>query len=104
MTSAALKTSTATKTPKLSSAKAKSGKKAYITWKKVSGASGYTLYMSTKKSSGYKAVYSGKKLYYTKTKLKKGKTYYFKLKTYKVVNNKKIYSDYSSYKKVKITK
>lgn len=102
--SAGIKTATATKAPKLSSAKAKSGKKAYVSWKKVSGASGYTLYMSTKKSSGYKAVYSGKKLYYTKTKLKKGKTYYFKLKTYKVVNNKKIYSDYSSYKKVKITK
>lgn len=102
--SAVLKTATATKTPKLSSAKAKSGKKAYLSWKKVSGASGYTLYMSTKKSSGYKAVYSGKKLNYTKTKLKKGTTYYFKLRTYKVVNGNKIYSDYSSYKKVKITK
>ncbi len=102
--SSLLTTKTATKTPKITYYKNTSSKKAKIKWGKVSGASGYKLYMSTKKSSGYKSIYSGTKLSYTKSKLKKGKTYYFKLRTYRTVNGKKIYSSYSSVKKVKIKK
>ncbi len=99
-----LTTKTATATPKISYYKNNSSKKAKIKWKKVSGTTKYKLYMSTKKGSGYKCVYTGKKLSYTKSKLKKGKTYYFKVRTYKTLGGKKIYSSYSSVKKVKIKK
>lgn len=95
---------TATKAPKISSYENLKGKKAYISWNGVSGASGYQLYVSTKKSSGYKCVYSGTKRSYTVKKLKKNKTYYFKVRTYKKVTDGKAYSSFSSYKKVTIKK
>ena len=35
-------------------------------------------------------------------KLKSGKTYYFKARAYKTVNGQKVYTNYSTVKKVKI--
>ncbi len=102
--SALITAKTATATPKISYYKNSSSKKAKIKWKKVSGATKYKLYMSTQKGTGYKCIYTGTKLTYTKSKLKRGKTYYFKLRTYKTFNGKKLYSSYSSVKKVKIKK
>ena len=95
---------TAAAAPKITYSKNISSKKAKIKWKKVSGAKGYKLYVSTKKKSGFKCVYTGSKCQYTKSKLKKGKTYYFKVKTYKKFGSKKLYSSYSTVKKVKISK
>ena len=42
--------------------------------------------------------------FYQMTGLKKGKTYYFKVKSYKKFGSKKLYSSYSTVKKVKISK
>lgn len=102
--SALVTAKTATATPNISYYKNKSSGKATIKWGKVSGATKYELYMSTKKTSGYKRIYSGTKTSYTKTKLKKGKTYYFKVRTYRSFDGDKLYSSYSSVKKLKINK
>ncbi|MFA9375111.1 MAG: leucine-rich repeat protein [Lachnotalea sp.] len=97
-----LKTATISKKAVLS---VKAGsKKATLTWDKVSSVSGYEIYMSTNKKSGYSKIktLSSKKTNYTKKKLLKGKTYYFKIRTYKKVAGVKLYSSYSSVKKVKV--
>ena len=102
--SSTLSTATKTKTPKISKITSKS-KKATISWKKVSGASGYQIYMATSKKGKYskvKTITSGKTVKYTKGSLKKKKTYYFKIRTYKTVSGKKIYSSYSSVKSIKV--
>ena len=77
-----------------------------VSWKKINGADGYAVYRATSKNGTYllnETVISGSTLSYTNTGLIKGKTYYYKVKAYKIVNGKKIYSDYSSvkYKKCK---
>ena len=101
--SSVVTTTTKTKAPVLS---VKAGtKKATLSWKKVSGATGYEVYMSTKKASGYKKVATMKKassVKYTAKKLKSKKTYYFKVRAYKTVSGKKVYSDFSTVKKVKV--
>ena len=76
-------------------------KKAYIKWNKVSGASGYQIY--TKNSKGkYVLTKTTKSTSYTKTKLTPKKTYYYKVRAYKVVGGKKVYSSFSTVKKVKV--
>ena len=96
-------------TPKLAAVKGfkalKGKNKATLKWKKVSGASGYVIYRSTKAKSGFKAVKTikkGKTVKYVNTGLKKGKTYYFKVRAYRTVSGKKVYSSYTSVKKVKV--
>lgn len=95
---------TATKAPSVYSYKNSGSKKATVKWKTVSSASGYQVYMSTSSKGTYKSIYSGSAKSYTKSGLKKGKTYYFKVRTYKKVGSVKVYSSFSSVKKVKITK
>ena len=79
-------------------------KKAKVTWKKVSGASGYqVVYSTSKKFSSKKTItlsssYSARTL----TGLKSGKTYYVKVRAYKVINGKRYYSDYSTVKKIRV--
>lgn len=93
--------------PTLKSASNVKGKKAKITWTKLSGATGYQIYRSTKKSSGYKkikTISSGSTVSYTNGSLKKKKTYYYKIRAYSKVNGKTIYSSYSVVKSVKIKK
>ena len=101
--SSTLSTTTKTATPKISKITSKS-KKATLSWKKVSGASGYEIYMATSKKGKYKKVKtaSSKTVKYTKSSLKKKKTYYFKIRTYRTVSGKKVYSSYSSIKSIKI--
>lgn len=82
---------------KLSTPKSKSIK---ISWSKISGANNYEIHRSTKKDGPYSVITTTNKLSYTDTDLIKGKKYYYKVKAYKTVNNKKIYSYFSSIKSI----
>ena len=79
-------------------------KSSKLTWKKISNADGYEItYANNKDFKKAKKVTVKKTL--TSTTIKKltsKKTYYFKIRTYKKSGSKKIYSDYSAVKKVKI--
>lgn len=80
-------------------------KKAYVKWKKVSGASGYEVYRSTSKTGKYtkvKTLTSGNTTSYTNTKLTSKKGYYYKVRAYRTVNGNKVYSSYSSIKYIKV--
>ncbi len=79
-------------------------RKASLTWKAASNAEGYEIYRSTKKKKGFKKVATVSKTSYKSKKLKKGKTYYFKIRSYNVQNGVKVYSAFTSAKKVKIKK
>ena len=89
-------------TLKASSAKAKKGIK--VSWKKSAGfkVDYYQVYRSTKKNSGYgtKAYFTtkdGSKTSYTNTKqLKKGTRYYYKVRGVRVLDGKKVYTNYSN--------
>lgn len=97
----------APKKPTLSSVTNKSGKKLAIKWKKVSGISGYEVQYSTNKkfkSSVTKKTVASGKTSATYTKLKKGKTYYVRMRSYVKVDGKKVYSNWSKTKTVKIKK
>lgn len=87
------------------SVKAKAGtKKATVSWKKVSGASGYQVYRSTKKTSGFKNVKTitkGSTVKYVNKSLKKKKTYYYKVRAYRTVGKTKVYGSFSAVKIVK---
>ena len=79
--------------------------KAVISWKKVSGVTGYSVqYSTSSKFSGAKTVtVKGSSASGTTLKsLKSKKNYYVRVCTYKKVNGKTYYSDWSSAKKVKI--
>lgn len=79
-------------------------KKATISWKKVSGATGYYVYRSTSKNGTYKKIATVKRktTYIDKKSLKSKKYYYYKVVTYKKYGSKVAKSKMSSYKKVKI--
>lgn len=100
--SAILKTATKPTKPGLT---AKSnGCDAVLTWKKVTGASGYEIYMKKGKDGTFKKLDSTSASGYTAKNLNGGNTYYFKVRAYVKVDSKKIYSDFSSTKSVKIEK
>lgn len=66
---------------------------------------GYKIYCSKKKNfsgSIKKKTVSKSKKKITFTKLSSGKTYYVKIRTYKKVNGKKYYSEWSKAKKIKV--
>lgn len=90
--------------PKLNSAKSTSKKKIKALWSKVGGASGYQVMWSTYKnfSKNYKTK-SVKAKYRSKTvtTAQSKKTYYVRVRAYKTINGKKVYSQWSSTKKVK---
>lgn len=79
-------------------------KKATISWRKVSGATGYYVYRSTSKNGTYKkiATVKGKTTYVDKKSLKSKKYYYYKVVTYKKSGSQVAKSKMSGYKKVKI--
>lgn len=95
------------KPKKTSISKIKAQKKGFkVTWKKVSNAKGYQVKYSTskkftKKTSKTATVKKATTTSKTVKDLKKKKTYYVKVRSYKTVNGKKIYSDWSKVKKVK---
>lgn len=95
------------KPKKTSISKIKAQKKGFkVTWKKVSNAKGYQVKYSTskkftKKTSKTAMVKKATTTSKTVKDLKKKKTYYVKVRSYKTVNGKKVYSDWSKVKKVK---
>lgn len=90
-------TKLATPNIKLSTPKTKTIK---ISWSKISGAKGYEVYRSNSKKGTYSKISTTNNLSYTNSKLSKKKTYYYKVRAYKVVNNKKVYSSFSSIKSI----
>lgn len=69
-----------------------------LKWKKVSGVNGYEIFRATSKNGKYKkiaTVTKASKVTYTNKKLKSDKKYYYKIRTYKKVNGKKVYGEYS---------
>lgn len=80
------------------------GKKAKITLKKLSGATGYQIKYSTSKKFKNAKTVRTKKVSYIIKKLKKGKKYYVKARAYKTVNKTRYYGKWSKIKKIKITK
>lgn len=87
------------KAPSSTKAKACSGKKIKVSWKKVSAASGYEIYRATKQKGKYKKVAtltSKSKVSFTDTSLKKGKKYYYKVRAYRLIKGKKVYGPYSA--------
>ncbi len=100
---------------KVKSAKNLKGKKAKITWFKKNDVDGYQVQVALNKKftkgkksktlAVTKSYYSTKNpTNHTFTKLKKGKYYYARVRTYKLVNGKKCYSDWSAVKKFKVKK
>ncbi len=80
-------------------------KKAYISWKKISGASGYEIRRSLNKTGSNAkliTITKGNTTSYTNSKLTSKKTYYYKVRAYRIVNGKKVYSSYSSTKYTKV--
>ncbi len=80
----------------------RSGGKAKLSWKKVSGAKKYWIYRSTDGKT-YKQYTSTTKLSYTDSKSKSGTKYYYKVKAIAVVNNTNVGSAYSTAKSITTT-
>lgn len=78
-------------------------KKVAVTVTGVNGVDGYELYRSTRKSRGYKKQGEitdlSNLVFENNTSARK--TYYYKVRAYKLVNGKKVYSSYSSVKRIK---
>ena len=93
--------------PETATLKLKAGSKQLTaSWKSVSDISGYEVQYSTSKKftkKTTKTVNVKKSLKKTTIKkLTKGKKYYVRVRTYKTVNGKKIYSNWSTVKNVKV--
>ena len=92
---------------KVKSAKNLKGRKSKITWVKKSDVDGYQVQVAQNKKftngKKTKTITNKNTKSYTFTKLKK-KTYYARVRTYKLVDGKKIYSDWSAPKKFKVKK
>ena len=89
----------------LSTVKSKSAKKAALTWKTASKASGYRIQYATNakfKSARTVWVKNAKTKKKTISKLKRKKVYYFRIQPYKQSGKTKIYGTYSKAKRVKI--
>lgn len=96
-------TATRTKAPTIKGTAGQN--KASLSWNKCSDSSGYQIQMSTSKFGTYKSIkYTNKNtiLQYSKSGLIKGKTYYFKMRSYKTVNGKKLYSNFSNTVAIKV--
>lgn len=69
-----------------------------IEWKNVDDVDGYEVYRATSELGTYslrKTVTKDSKLRYINTSVTTGKTYYYKIRAYKIINDKKIYGQYS---------
>ncbi|KZX14783.1 exoglucanase B precursor [Methanobrevibacter cuticularis] len=87
-----------TKPLKTSLSLSPSKKKILLRWKKIPRVSGYQIYRHTSKNGKYKLLKNIKKasiVKYTNTNLIKNKKYFYKVRSYKIVDDKKIYSDFS---------
>lgn len=83
---------------------AKKGKKATVTWKKVSDAAGYQVTYSLKKKfkNAKTITVSASKAKTVLKKLKKNKKYYVKVRAFKTYRGQTYYGNYSKVKKVTI--
>lgn len=77
----------------------RAGKKATITWKKISGAKYIVQYSLSKKMKKVKKLATGKTSI-TFRGLKKGKSYYVRVRAWKWKNGKKMYGKWSKLKKI----
>ncbi len=68
---------------------------AKVKWNKVAGADGYAVYKYNSKTKKYVLLKNTKSLYITNSGNKKGSKVYYKVRAYKMVNGKKVYSNYS---------
>jgi hypothetical protein len=96
--SAAEKSITNFKPQKVKLSANSSNNKVTIKLDKSEGAVGYCIYISNSKDGEYKLIKTIKaedKLRYTTKKLSAG-VYYYKARAYRVINNKKLWSEYSS--------
>ena len=81
-----------------------SSKKVTVTIGRVEGADGYRLYSATSKKGKYtliKEFSSEDELLEYTQKTTRGKTYYYKVRSYTRTEGGKVYSPYSSVKKIK---
>lgn len=94
--------STKPKTPSITLSTTKN--KAKIAWKAIPNASGYEVYIYSSKEKAYKKIRtaSSKETSFAKKGLTSKKKYYFKVRSYKLVDGKKIYSNYSSAKAITV--
>ncbi len=92
---------TATKPAKPKVTVVPGSRRATVSWKKVSGATGYQVYYSAAKSGGYRKVAATTALKVTQKSLKKGRTYYFLVRSYKKVGSTCYFSGWVT-KSVKI--
>ena len=87
------------------SVKVSSGnKRATVSWKRVSNARGYEVYIATSKNGRYtlkKSINSVSTVKFTDRNLKK-QTYFYKVRSYTIVNNKRVYSKFSTPKSVRV--
>ena len=93
------------KRPVVTAFRAKSKKKATVTWKKVAKATGYQVqYSVSKKFTNAKAkkIKGIKNTKITLTKLKAKKTYFVRIRTYRKVGKVTYYSAWSKVKKTKV--
>ncbi|WP_088042587.1 InlB B-repeat-containing protein [Bacillus sp. EAC] len=74
-----------------------------LTWATVSGVSGYEIVRATASNFTGKVTKTTSKGSLTATGLVKGKTYYFKVRAYTVVGKVKVYSNYTSVIKIKLS-
>lgn len=78
-----------------------------VKFSKVANVSGYEIVRAQSKNGSYKKVKtitnnSASTIVFKNSSLKSGKTYYYKVRAYKTVNGKKVYSDYSAVKSIKV--
>jgi len=73
-----------------------------LTWGKVNGAQKYEIYRAASKNGTYKKIYTTENTSYTNKNLATKNTYYYKVRAYRVVNNVKKYSAYTSVKSVRL--
>ncbi|BCN31970.1 GH25 family lysozyme [Anaeromicropila herbilytica] len=67
-----------------------------LSWKSTSGASGYQLYRATQNAGTYELLATVSTTSYDDSELTSGTTYYYKVRAYRKVDQKKVYSSYSS--------
>lgn len=75
-----------------------------LTWKDVKYVSGYDIYRSTSKDGKYTKVNTikdGDAIKYTNYGLSKNKVYYYKVRSYKMVDDEKVYSYFSDIVNIK---
>lgn len=88
--------------PVITSVKSKAKNQAVIKVQKLDGAAGYQVQYADNAKFKNASKVSFKAASKTVQKLKSGKKYYFRVRAYQIINNKKVYTTYSSKKSVKI--